>query len=105
MKTQRTPFTLAVTFGLWLGLILGCSSLRKSTHSSSSERASAPTRISAEDLYKAYAANEAAADNLYQGKMLIVSGTVGDSETPEVGTPSIALVDARQSAVVECFAA
>ena len=105
MKAQRTPFTLAVTFGLWLGLILGCSSLKKATHSSSSERAGAPIKISAEDLYKAYESNEAEADKLYQGKTLIVSGTVGTTSTPEpaMGRPAIILIDSRQNAIVNCF--
>ena len=79
MKTQKNPATLLVIFSLWLGLILGCSSLRKAREA----REGPPIKISVEDLYKAYASNEGEADKLYQGKMLIVSGTVGDTDTPK----------------------
>jgi hypothetical protein len=39
------------------------------------EREGAGVPISAKDLYRAYESNEAEADKLYQGKMVIVTGT------------------------------
>src|SRR5713101_6150866 len=75
MKTQKNPVTLLVIFGLWLGLILGCSSLRNS----------APIKISAEDLSKAYGSNEKTANDRYRGETLIVTGNVGSTNT-EVGS-------------------
>jgi tRNA_anti-like len=98
MKTQRTLVTLLVTFGLWLGLILGCKSSTQRTR----EATNAIT-ISAEDLYKAYESNAADADKLYEGKILIVSGTVGDTQTPEIGNPSLSFMDSRKKAIVQCF--
>lgn len=102
MKTQKNVLTLFVTFGLWLGLILGCSSFRKAMESKRVEREGTGITISAEDLYKAYESNEADADKLYQGKTLIVSGTVGDTDTPGVGNAAVTLV-AQKSAAIQCF--
>ena len=100
MKPQRNVVTLVVIFALWLGLVLGC----KTSTQRTSEATNAIT-ISAEDLYKAYESNEAAADKLYQGKILIVTGTVGTTSTPEsgMGRPAVILIGARQKPIVNCF--
>ena len=97
MKTHKTLVTLLLTLGIWLGLVLGC----KSSTQRTSEATNAIT-ISAEDLYKAYDSNEADADKLYQGKVLVVSGTVGDTSTPAVGNPAVTL-SAQKSAAIQCF--
>jgi hypothetical protein len=69
------------------------------------EREGPAITISAEDLYKAYQSNEAEADKLYQGKIVIVTGTVGTTSTPDegMGRPAIILVDAHQKPIVNCF--
>ena len=105
MRTHKTSVALVLTFGLWLGLILGCSSLKKGMNAKRAEREGPSITISAEDLYKAYESNEAEADKLYQGKILIVSGTVGITSAPEaaMGRPAIILIDARQNPIVNCF--
>ena len=97
MKTQKSVLTLGLMFSLWLGLVLGCKSSTQRTR-----EATDAITISAEDLYKAYESNEADADKLYQGKMLIVSGTVGDTDTPAVGNPAVTL-SAQKSAAIQCF--
>jgi hypothetical protein len=97
MKTHKSLLTLGVLFSLWLGLVLGCKSSTQRTR-----EASNAITVSAEDLYKAYQANEADADKLYQGKTLIVSGTVGDTDTPAVGNPAVTL-SAQKSAAIQCF--
>ncbi len=93
MKMERTSVHLVLTFGLWLGLILGCSSLRNS----------APIKISAEDLSKAYESNENSANDRYKGETLIVTGMVGVTNIPEGATPppSFHFGDAP---LVVCFA-
>jgi hypothetical protein len=88
MKTQNNRVTALVIFGLWLGLILGCSSLRNS----------APIKISAEDLSKAYGENEKTANDRYRGETLIVTGKMGIP--PEGATPSFHFADAP---LVVCF--
>ncbi len=88
MKTQKNPVTLLIVFSIWLGLILGCSSLRNS----------APIKISAEDLSKAYESNEITANDRYKGETLIVTGKMGITNT-EVG--SFHFLDAP---LVVCFA-
>jgi hypothetical protein len=105
MKSHKTLFTLMLTLGLWLGLILGCSSMRKAVDEKRAEREGPPITISAEDLSKAYESNEAEADKLYQGKIVIVTGTVGTTSTPDegMGRPAIILVDAHQKPIVNCF--
>ena len=103
MKTQRKSFSLVVIFGLWLGLVLGCSSLRKATESKRIEREGTGITISAEDLFMAYESNEAEADKLYQGKIVIVTGKVGDTQTPEIGNPAVTLIDARPKPIVQCL--
>jgi hypothetical protein len=105
MKTQKTLVALVLTFGLWLGLVLGCSSLKKAVNDKRAEREGPPITISAEELDKAYASNEADADKLYQGKILIVTGTVGTTSTPAagMGNPAVILIDARQKPIVNCF--
>jgi hypothetical protein len=105
MKTKGNGLTLVVIFGLWLGLVLGCSGLKKGMEEKRAEREGPGITISADDLHKAYESNEAAADKLYQGKILIVTGTVGTTSTPEagMGRPAIILVDARQKEIVNCF--
>ena len=105
MKSYKTSFTLALAFGLWLGLILGCSSMRKAMDAKRAEREGPPITISADDLYHAYESNEAEADKLYQGKILIVTGTVGTTSTPDrgLGNPAVILVDTQQKSIVNCF--
>ncbi len=99
MKTQRKSFSLVVIFGLWLGLVLGCSSLRKATESKRIEREGTGITISAEDLYKAYESNEAEADKLYQGKIVIVTGKVG---VIDATIPVVLLMDARKKPNILC---
>jgi tRNA_anti-like len=99
MKTQKNPVTLLIIFGLWLGLVLGCSSLRKAMESKRIEREGTGITISAEDLYKAYESNEAEADKLYQGKIVIVTGKVGIIDAK---IPVVFLMDARQKANIQC---
>ena len=105
MRIPKTSITLVLTFGLWLGLVLGCSSLRKAANEKRAEREGAPITISAEDLYKAYESSEADANMLYQGKIVIVTGAVGTTSTPDegMGRPAIILVDAHQKPIVNCF--
>jgi len=105
MIRPKTSVTLVLTFGLWLGLILGCSSFRKAMDEKRAEREGPAITISAEDLFKAYQSNEAEADKLYQGKVVIVTGTVGTTSTPDegMGRPAIILVDAHQKPIVNCF--
>src|SRR6202158_3781628 len=93
MKLQRNAVTLLVVFGIWLGLILGCSSLRNS----------APIKISAADLSKAYESNEKTANDRYRGETLIVTGKAGITNIPEGATPppSFHFADAP---LVVCFA-
>ena len=97
MKTQKSGLTLVLTLGLWLGLVFGCRTSTQRTR----EAVSAST-ISAEELYRAYKSNEADADKLYQGKILIVTGKVGATDAMP-RNPSVTLIDARQKEVVECF--
>jgi hypothetical protein len=105
MKSRKNVLTLGVVFGLWLVLALGCSSLRKAAEEKRAEREGPGITVSAEDLYKAYESNEAEADKLYQGKILIVTGTVGTTSTPGegMGRPAIILVDAKQKPIINCF--
>ena len=105
MRTQKSYVSLLLVFGLWLGLVLGCSSFRKAMDEKRAEREGPTITISAEDLYKAYQSNEAEADKLYQGKIVIVTGTVGTTSAPDegMGRPAIILVDAHQKPIVNCF--
>jgi hypothetical protein len=93
MKTQRNVLSIVVAFGLWLGLVVGCSSGNKTSDE--------PIKITAEDLYKAYETNQAGADELYKGKTLIVSGAVGSVYVLE-DKEYVNLFDARQKLIVEC---
>ena len=105
MKTYRNSLALVLTFGLWMMLIFGCSSFRKAMNEKRAEREGPGITVSAEDLYKAYESNVADADKLYQGKMVIVTGTVGTISTPEqgMGRPAIVLIDGKQKPIVNCF--
>ena len=100
MNTQRNSVTLLVIFGAFLGLPLGCSTLRDATNSRSSE--SAPAKISAEDLYKTFQSNEVAAADRYKGKTLTVSGMLGNMGEA-MGSTYVFLVDDHQTPMVECF--
>jgi tRNA_anti-like len=97
MKTQKNITTLIIMFGLWSGLVFGCKTSTQRTSDATNA-----INISAEDLYKAYQSNEADADKVYQGKILIVSGTVGDTDTPAVGNAAVTLM-AQKSAAIQCF--
>jgi hypothetical protein len=99
MKTQKNPVTLLIVFSIWLGLILGCSSLRKAMDAKRAEREGPGITISGEDLYRAYESNEAEADKLYQGKTLIVTGKVGPIDAT---IPTVYLMDARQKPNIFC---
>jgi hypothetical protein len=91
MKTQKNMVTLLIVFSIWLGLTLGCSSLRNS----------APIKISAEDLSKAYESNEVTANNRYRGETLIVTGKVGITNTSKGKTP--AAFHFADAPLVVCF--
>ena len=99
LKGQKNLVTLLIIFGLWLGLILGCSSLQKATEQKRIEREGTGITISAEDLYKAYESNEAEADKLYQGKIVIVTGKVGIIDAK---IPLVFLMDAHQKPNIQC---
>jgi len=105
MKTKKNNLTMALVASLWLALALGCSNLRKAMDEKRAEREGPGVSLSAEDLSKAYAANEADADQQYQGKLVIVTGTVGTVSAPDegMGRPAIVLVDAKQKEIVNCF--
>ena len=105
MRTQKPLVALVVTSTVWLGLMLGCSSFKKAMEEKRVEREGPGVNISAEDLYHAYQSNEADADKLYQGKTVIVTGTVGTTSTPAagMGRPAVILIDARQKPIVNCF--
>ena len=103
MSTKKNALTLIAVFGLWLGLVLGCSSFRKAVNEKRAEREGTGINISAEDLYKAYEANEAEAEKLYQGKIVIVTGTVGTSSPGTYGNPAVILIDAKEKPIVNCF--
>jgi hypothetical protein len=90
-------------FGLWLALTLGCSTLGKRMEEKRVQREGPGVTISAGDLYKAYDSNESDADKLYQGKIVIVTGTVGTISTPDAGRPAVILVDANQKPIVSCM--
>ena len=78
MKNKTSAVSLFVALGLLLLAILACKS--------GSSAPSAPITVSAEDLFKAYHANESDADTKYKGNTVIVTGTVGraDSSAREV---------------------
>lgn len=99
MKTQNTLITPVMIFGLWLALVLGCSTLRKAREA----REGAPVNISAAELSKAYESNETTAAESYGGKTVIVTGVVGDTDTPEIGNPAVTLIDAGKKPVIQCF--
>lgn len=105
MKIQKTHRSLPLVFGIWLALILGCSSFRKAMNEKRAEREGPAITITAEDLYQAYESNATEADQRYQGKIVIVTGTVGTTSTPDegMGRPAVILVDARQKPIVNCF--
>jgi hypothetical protein len=99
MRIPKTSVTLVLTFGLWLGLVLGCSSFRKAMESKRVEREGTGITISAEDLYKAYDSNEADANKLYQGKIVIVTGKIGIIDAK---IPAVYLMDAQQKPNILC---
>jgi tRNA_anti-like len=100
MNTQRNSVTLLVICVIWLVLTLGCSTLREGTNSRSSQ--SAPTNISAEDLYKTFQSNGVAAADRYKGKTLTVSGMLGNMGEA-MGSTYVFLIDDHQTPMVECF--
>jgi hypothetical protein len=93
---QQLKNTLLSLAGLGVFLLLAFGSL-DSTNENTSSGTNAIT-ISAEDLSTGYNSNEADADKLYQGKILIVTGTVGATE---MQIPAVNLVDAH-TVVVQC---
>jgi len=102
---MRMLRSLSATIVIALALLpnLSCASLQKEMNQKRAEREGAGVPISAKDLYRAYESNEAEADKLYQGKMVIVTGTVGTTSTPAMGRPAIVLIDDQQKPIVNCF--
>lgn len=105
MKVRKNITTLLLLLGAWLVVVLGCSNFKKAMDEKRAEREGPAVTVSAEDLYKAYQSNEADADKAYQGKIVIVTGTVGTISTPEqgMGRPAIILFDSKQKPIVDCF--
>ena len=101
----RKYMTLILAFGLWSAMVLGCSSFRRAMNEKRAEREGPAVTISAAELFKAYETNEAEADKLYQGKIVIVSGTVGTTSTPEqgMGRAAVVLIDEHDKPIVTCF--
>ena len=98
-RSLRALIVIAVA----LLLNLSCASLQKKMNQARAEREGSGVAISAKDLYRAYESNETDADKLYQGKMVIVTGTVGTTSTPEMGRPAIVLIDDEHKPIVNCF--
>jgi hypothetical protein len=100
MRNQPKVLALVIAIGFGLVPISACK-----TNIERTREAANAIPIAAEDLYRAYQSNEAEADNLYQAKILIVTGTVGTASAPEkgMGNPAVILVDARQKPNVNCF--
>ncbi len=102
--------SLGLVFGLWLVLVLACGSPKQSTPSGSASPppttetpAAPPIAITALALARAYEDNEVAADGKYEGKVLVVSGTVESIDTV-FGTTSVTLKGKNMSIVsVQCF--
>ncbi len=105
MRTQKSYVSLLLVSFVWLGLVLGCSSFRKAMDEKRAEREGPSITISADDFYKAYQSNEAEADKIYQGKIVIVTGIVGTTSTPDdgMGRPAVILVGSNQKPIVNCF--
>lgn len=88
MKT-KSIVSVMLAIGLWLGLILGCSGGASTSHEA--------IKITAEDLFTAYRANESEADSKYKGRTLIVTGTVGDADTKD---REVSFVDPQKTVLV-----
>ncbi len=58
--------------------------------------------VSAEDLYTEYAQNMIDADAKYKGRVLIVTGAVGDASATVWGVPSVTLMANAIGGGVEC---
>ena len=104
MMIQRSQFVVTIV-ALWLLPNLSCGGLQKAMSEKRAEREGPGVSISAKELYRSYESNEAEADKLYQGKLVIVTGTVGTTSTPEqgLGRPAIVLVDEQDKPIVNCF--
>jgi len=107
MNHKSSILTLSTIFALWLALILGCTlpqNKQGGSGSSSTPNPSAPPiSVTALALASAYDENEVAADEKYNGKVLIVSGTVESIDTV-LGSTSVTLKGKEMSIVgVQCF--
>jgi len=91
MKT-KSVVSLIVTIGLWLGPFSACSSGNKISDE--------PIKITAEDLFKAYHANEGDADRQYKGKTLTVTGWIGDADPND---RSVTFVDPQKNVLLYAF--
>ena len=87
---------LVIAIGIWSGV----SGTKDAATPEGGVYPAAALPISAADLYRAYKANEVAADGAYKGKLLAVSGTVHNVGKDILGTPYVALDDALQ---VQCM--
>lgn len=67
------------------------SSMGESAEEATKEKVVEIAKISASDLFKAYDANELAADEKYKGKTLEISGVIGELGKDILGSPYILL--------------
>jgi hypothetical protein len=110
MNRQSSLVSLAMVFGLWLALILGCGGLPQnqqgganSSSSSTPNPTAPPISVTALALASAYEENEVAADQQYNGKNLLVAGKVESIDTV-LGSTSVTLKGKDMSIVsVQCF--
>jgi hypothetical protein len=106
--THKSPLhNLSLILIIWLALVLGCKlpeNKQGSSGSSSSPSPSAsPITVTALALATAYDENEVAADDRYNGKVVLVTGTVESIDTV-LGSTSVTLKGKEMSIVsVQCF--
>lgn len=110
MKTSSSATAnLSLVAVIWIVIVLGCSAPPSSPSSSSSAPGSTPPPatlvVEASALVKAYEDNEVAADNLYKGKFLEITGTINTIGKDILDDMYVSLRSGRELEIfgVQCF--
>lgn len=100
MKKRTETLFILLVVGAILALLLACSSEKEVTKEvqktenpgKADQKTEGPViEVAADELFKAYQANEVAADEKYKGKVLVVSGIIENIGKDIMDTPYVSL--------------
>ncbi|HNW50144.1 MAG TPA: hypothetical protein PKH79_03620 [Prolixibacteraceae bacterium] len=99
-KNSKKIFFIVLAAVVVIGVVALCYVFRSPSHSVAKEKAA--FTLTSDELYAAFEENEATANEKYLGKVIEVTGTVGEVEKAENGQLTVVLTCSNPMGGVRC---